>query len=141
MKNRDSNNCTGSNENISSAKKVCKRRSRNFQGACFDEFPLWREWVVRIEYISKCYCKIFDKTMERGRSQIVNHESTAVYRKKVKLSDKLTSYGIACNSNSSNLASHSSRIAFLTANEENADLDAEDVGVDTKPAAFQKKVQ
>ena len=64
-----------------------------------------------------------------------------VIKKKVELSDKLTSYGILSNSNSSNLASHSSRVAFLTGNEQNADLDVEDIGVDTKPAAFKKKVQ
>ena len=64
-----------------------------------------------------------------------------VIKKKGEISDKLTSYGILCNSNSSNLASHSSRVTFLTANEQNADLNVEDVRVDTKPAAFKKKVQ
>ena len=77
MSNRDSNNCTGSNANISPEKKVSKRRSRNFQEAFLDEFPLWREWVVRLEDISKFYCRICDKTLECGTSQILNHEITA----------------------------------------------------------------
>ena len=81
MSNRDYNYCTGSNENISSGKKVCKRRSRNFQEAWFDESPLRREWVVRLEDISKFHCKICDKTLECGRSQILNHKSTKDHKK------------------------------------------------------------
>ena len=53
----------------------------------------------------------------------------------------MTSYGILYDSNSSSPASHSSRVAFLIGNEQKADLDVEDVGVDSKPAAFKKKVQ
>ena len=67
MSNRDSNNCTGSNENLSPGKNVCKRKSRNFQEAWFDEFPLWREWVVRLEELYNFYCKICDKKLECGR--------------------------------------------------------------------------
>ena len=62
-------------------------------------------------------------------------------KKPYEVSYRSNSYGILCNSNSSNLASHASRVAFLTGNEQNAALDVEDVGVDTEPAAFKKKVQ
>ena len=49
MSNRNLISCPGSSEDTSSAKRVCKRLSKTFQQAWFDEFPSWRKWVVRLE--------------------------------------------------------------------------------------------
>ena len=82
--------------------------------------------------------------MECGKSQIVKHESTVGHQEKVELSDKLTSYGILCKSNSSNPAAHFSSATFLATDNEIPDVDVEDVEDfqdDSEPAFFKKKVQ
>ena len=51
-------------------KKISKRM-KNFQESWFQEFPSWREWVVKLEDETKFHCKICNKTMlsEIGNSK------------------------------------------------------------------------
>ena len=60
--------------------------------------------------------------MECGKSQILKHESTVNHQEKVEISEKLTSYGIWSQINSSNLAAQLSSVDFLAADEQNCDV-------------------
>ena len=55
--------------------------------------------------------------MECGKAQILRHESTSGHQQKEQVSDKLTSYGILCKRNSSNLTNHVSNVDYFAADQ------------------------
>ena len=111
-----------------------------FQEAWFEEFPSWKKWVVRLKYETKFYCTICDRTMECGKAQILRHESTSGHQQKEQVSDKLTSYGILCKSNSSNLTSHVSNVDYFAADQQFRGSGIEDSKISFKAASEKRKV-
>ncbi|XP_051161345.1 uncharacterized protein LOC127281607 [Leptopilina boulardi] len=74
-----------------------RRGGKNFQQEWFDEFPLWKEWVIRLANDSQFHCKYCDKTMLCGRKEILNHEKTVKHIKKREISEKMIRYGCIVN--------------------------------------------
>ena len=105
-----------SEKNMLVLHKIC--RSKCFQRAWFEEFPSWKKRVLRLEDETKFYCTICVKTMECSKAQIWRHESTLGHQQKEHVSNKLTSYGILCKSNSSNLTSHVSNVDYFAADQQ-----------------------
>ena len=91
---------SGSNEG-QPARKIRKTK-KNFQETWFEEFPSWREWVVTLSGKTHFHCKVCNKILLCGKSEIQKHEASLSHKNKKRLSDKLQKYGIvyehSCNS-------------------------------------------
>ena len=92
--------------------KKMSKRMKNFQKSWLQEFPSWREWVVKLEDETKFYCKICNKTMLCVKSEIQNYEATVVHQKNLYFLDKMARYGLARESSEFNSAAHSAMDSF-----------------------------
>ena len=115
-------------------------RTKCFQEAWFEEFPSWKQWVVRLEDETKFYCTICDKKMECVKAQILRHESSSGHQQKEQVSEKLTSYGILFKSNSSNLTSLVLNVDYFAADQQFIGSDIEDSEISFETAAQKRKV-
>ena len=80
--------------------------AKNFQLGWFEEFPSWREWVVTLADETRFHCKICNKTLLCGKSEIEKHEASLSHRKKQEFSNKLECYGLV-SENCSNVTANS----------------------------------
>ncbi|XP_043473060.1 uncharacterized protein LOC122505475 [Leptopilina heterotoma] len=133
-------------EGESAIKKVARKKRKSvksFQQEWFDEFPSWKEWVIRIKNDSQFYCKYCDKTLSCGRKEIRKHEETIKHIKKKEISIKMLRYGCIID-NVSNLSNNNIGILYQKNNildikikNENDD----DCTIETKGLTFKEKVR
>lgn len=122
-------------------KKVARKRRKSvksFQEEWFDEFPSWKEWVIRIKNNTQFYCKYCDKTLSCGKKEIRKHEETIKHIKKREISIKMLRYGCIINSVSNvPIFYQQNNILDVTTKHENED----ECTVEAKGPTFKEKVR
>ena len=110
---------SGSNE-CQPARKIMKN-AKNFQLGWFEEFPSWREWVVTLADERRFHCKICNKTLLCGKSEIEKHEASLSHRKKQEFSNKQECYGLV-SENSCNVTANSYSVDSCVASSSASDF-------------------